>query len=915
MYLDGYMNKVKTEKRGYRQFFVSCTGLVILPVSVALANGLIVTDGTVGSLSGPQILSDANQSFKVNITQEMGSTVGRNLFHSFSEFNINSGQTVTFTGSSALQNVIARVTGPNASDIDGKLQSLIPKADFYFINPHGVTFGQNAKVDVPAAFHVSSADHLQFKDGNLYSATNPGGSNLSSAEPAAFGFLGTSSATNGLIAVDKAKLYVKAGQTLDVVAGTISVEGITTEDSATLKAAAGEMRLVAMRGAGSVTVARDADGGLPLPVEEPTAMNAGPISVNADVFNNTDQFGDLDTAGNGGGRLALWGGDIAFSHSSIYNDNNGPKDASLAKGVDIRSYSLKLDNSFISFDALSSGKAGPVRVQAADSMTLNNYAYIKSNSFADGDAGALAVQAKTLDILAGGNISASTHGLGNAGSVTVTADTLTVDRQDSIRSTGIRSAALSDSVGGKAGNVSVQAAGKLDVLNGGDISSNTFSLGDAGRIDIKAGTLGLFNGGVVSSSTSAQGNAGNISLKADAAVIDSQGNNSRVTGITSQANDGSGHAGDIDIQSGRLDILNGGLVSSSTFAEGNAGDVVVTANAAKVDGRNNSAMVTGIITRANQGSLGRAGNVNIRSLSFDIVNGGNVSSSTFAEGHAGNVSVNADTVSIDGQGSAIATGIFSEAKAESGGQVGQINVQARNAVRLSGNGKISIENAGNILDPSLLMPGGISVTAADIDMNNGSISTNATGNVSAGNVSVNFSHWLTMDPSFIRTTANTGNGGKIIVSGGELIFLQNSGFITTVSGSDSNGGDISVPAGMLVMDNGVIQANAVSGTGGNISLNVKALIPSSSMLILGGKPVIWQPTFNLVQAASQAGISGTVSVTTPQLNLSGIIANLGGPQYNENIINQDYCELVAGSYLTRKGAGGLKLKGSDLQLF
>ena len=138
--------------------------------------------------------------------------------------------------------------------------------------------------------------------------------------------------------------------------------------------------------------------------------------------------------------------------------------------------------------------------------------------------------------------------------------------------------------------------------------------------------------------------------------------------------------------------------------------------------------------------------------------------------------------------------------------------------------------------------------------------------------------------------------------------------MTTVKGADSNGGDIFVTANTLLKDTGIIQANAVGGSGGNITLNLKALIPSSNTLVLGGPPVNWQtytPGFNLIQAASQAGINGTVTVTAPQLNLSGIIANLGTPQFDTNIISQDFCGRGIGSSLTRKGAGGLKPKSAD----
>ncbi len=69
---------------------------------------------------------------------------------------------------------------------------------------------------------------------------------------------------------------------------------------------------------------------------------------------------------------------------------------------------------------------------------------------------------------------------------------------------------------------------------------------------------------------------------------------------------------------------------------------------------------------------------------------------------------------------------------------------------------------------------------------------------------------------------------------------------------------------------------------------------------------------NLIQAASQAGVSGALNVTAPQLNLSGVLANPGGPQFDTGLISQDFCDLGEGSSLTRLGHGGLPIKASEM---
>ena len=62
----------------------------------------VVLDGTLGR-SGPVAGPD------YAITSDLGRQVGSNLFHSFSQFSIYSGESATFSGPSAVQNIISRV--------------------------------------------------------------------------------------------------------------------------------------------------------------------------------------------------------------------------------------------------------------------------------------------------------------------------------------------------------------------------------------------------------------------------------------------------------------------------------------------------------------------------------------------------------------------------------------------------------------------------------------------------------------------------------------------------------------------------------------------------------------------------------------------------------------------------------------
>jgi len=126
--------------------------------------------GAAGPLAGPNFA----------IPDTLGQHVGNNLFHSFSQFNLTSGQSATFSGPAGITNVIGRVTGGAPSSIDGTVRSTISGAALWLINPSGLAFGPNARLDVQGSFHASTASYLKLGSGGRFDAANPGASVLTS---------------------------------------------------------------------------------------------------------------------------------------------------------------------------------------------------------------------------------------------------------------------------------------------------------------------------------------------------------------------------------------------------------------------------------------------------------------------------------------------------------------------------------------------------------------------------------------------------------------------------------------------------------------------------------------------------------------------------------------------------------------
>src|SRR3954470_16478322 len=478
----------------------------------------IVTDGTVG----PKVSLRGGQ---VEIGADLGTRRGGNLFHSFEKFGIATGQTATFTGPGTIRNVISRVTGGEVSSIDGTLASRVGQADLYFLNPAGVMFGPNARLDVPGSFHVSTAHELRFADGVSFSALDKTGSGLTVAPPEAFGFLDR---PPGRIRVDQSELRLNAGKALSLVGGDIDISG---GSPGSISTTAGTVTLTSLTGAGQ---SRVSDGAV-------DAARQGTIRLSNQAA--------IDVSGNGGGTIRLRGGVLVAENSArLAANSTGERDHTGI--IDVQAPTMRLDNSVVEADAHSSGRGGTIMIAAGDLQVRN-----------------------------GGQISANTFGTGDAGTVSVTADRLFISHDGAPADTGITSRNARGSTG--AGGRGEVTAGDLQVHTGGVISATTFGAGDAGtvsvtadrllisrdgaptntefvsnanaggaggRIEVTAGDLQVLNGGQIRANTAGAGDAGTVSVRADRLLISGDGardptGRPAVTGIDSSAGPGATGAG------------------------------------------------------------------------------------------------------------------------------------------------------------------------------------------------------------------------------------------------------------------------------------------------------------------------------------------------------------------------------------
>ncbi|MFM7405801.1 MAG: filamentous hemagglutinin N-terminal domain-containing protein [Cuspidothrix sp.] len=172
------MNKIKHIQnftQGKVSFSVVMRTIALLPIvllspaKIALAQ--ITPDTTLGN-ENSSITSGVNIKGAVGDLITGGVTKESNLFHSFSEFNINNGQRVYFDNPANINNIFSRVTGNNVSNILGTL-GVNGNANLFLLNPNGIIFGKDAVLDIQGSFFATTANSFTFPDGSEFSAINP----------------------------------------------------------------------------------------------------------------------------------------------------------------------------------------------------------------------------------------------------------------------------------------------------------------------------------------------------------------------------------------------------------------------------------------------------------------------------------------------------------------------------------------------------------------------------------------------------------------------------------------------------------------------------------------------------------------------------------------------------------------------
>ncbi|MEW6491698.1 MAG: filamentous hemagglutinin N-terminal domain-containing protein [Cyanobacteriota bacterium] len=665
-------------------------------------------------------------------------------------------------------------------------------------------------------------------------------------------------------------------------------------------------------------------------------------------------------------------GDIAIiAQNAVYlGGNNAYITSATVQGgvsnagnITINAGSLFVDGgSFINANTFGTGDAGNIDINVRDLVSLRqtnyggNLTVIESKvaSGAVGNGGNINIRAGSLLIEGAAGLQTHTqpNGRGNAGNVFVQVDdsvsfidggliysavepggqgsagTIEIFAPNAVTISGVNpesgfSSGLFTNTGvltsGQAGSISVNT-GVLRVQNGAVVDASTSNGSDGGNVTISANRLELTGGGQLLSVTRDGGNAGNVNLNiADTVTISGSDPNflSRLTqfgrnvvtnedaasGIYTDASVGStGNSGNLSMSTRQLTVSDGGQILTSSFGTGDAGELSIAATDSINVVNPNSRIIT-----SSFGSTGNGGKLSISTNQLNVSEAAEVSTNSFGAGKAGDLLINVtDLMNVSNQG-LVSTG------SSDSGNGGKLSISTR---------QLDVKDGGQITTASTGtgIAGDLSITATDsINIVNGSyLGASPLERGTAGNTLIETAKLSIRNGSAISSsTLGAGDAGDITIRAIDSIEVVNSSKLSADTLGSGNGGNLNIETNTLSIQDSEVSTGTLrgsSGQGGTLNLSADDTVEISGVGGLvtatlgqgkGGDIQLWANSLSLTNGGSITSLSdGQDKAGNITVNLRGNLRSSGG--------NISASSLSAGGGDINITADDTRLRGSSL---
>lgn len=812
-----------------------------------------------------------------------GARRGANLFHSFSEFNIGNGQRIDFANPVGVDRILTRVTGSDRSNILGTL-GVLGNADFFLINPNGIVFGANAKLDIRGSFLASTASSIQFADGSEFSAVNPQAPPLLTINLAPG--LQYGSHARGAAIVSQADLQV--GQQLVLVADQLDIQGqLQAGSDLTLQAEQIQIRDTELRPTEIVAGNRLlVEGNQSIDIAA-LSHPVSRLSAGGDLVLRSTGVISGDTHFYSGGEFRVEQlpgvlGDLVSLNDPIIRANGNVSLASYAgaslhilaggrvtiPGNVIVGTPDGTGNAIVETVRLSDGST--VAINGQQEPTIDIRAGINWQSPPGNTVSGTLPAIPTFAAATGADITIGNIGIfnaltGNGGRVL-----LTNQYQPNPTLSGNITVGIVDGRGSARGS-SITLDSRNGITTNGTIVTSASATGIGGDITLLAnGTIRV--PAVISSSGGA---AGNLTLKSNESIL-LPGGLITTTNLANVPLNPGQSGGNIRLEAPTVLTSRGGTIRSLASGSVPGGNITIAADSVVLS-EANTTTPEGIFTQVSPGARGKGGDIQIRTRSFTARDGAGIFAVTFGAGNNGNITIEAsDAIVLRDINPALGPGgITNLVQRDATGSGGNVALTTRSLTVANG-AQVSSStrgrgNTGNVrIDATeSVQLSGISSTGSSSGIGH-LVGFTAQGN--GGTVEINTPVLLLRDGGTIGSgTQGGGNGGNVLIHADQItldgIGRQGASGITVAAdtGATGNGGRITIGTQQLRILNGgqIASTTNVVGNAGRIEITA-----TNGVTIDGTGTTGFDSGILSTVRANGRGWGGDVQITTPTLTLT-----------------------------------------------
>lgn len=219
------------------------------------------------------------------------------------------------------------------------------------------------------------------------------------------------------------------------------------------------------------------------------------------------------------------------------------------------------------------------------------------------------------------------------------------------------------------------------------------------------------------------------------------------------------------------------------------------------------------------------------------------------------------------------------------GPGGTLTVNATESVQVAGTGTVGSDQVASTLFTqanSRGKAGDLNITTRSLNVRDGAgVSVSGEGTGPAGNLAIK-ANSIRLNQGRLTAETQAGSGANINLQDLDSLVMRDRSLVSARAFNEANGGDVTIRAdnGFIVTvpgENSDLIANASKGRGGNIQITTQGIFGIEERRAIPGNGT------NDIDASSQFGVNGVVTINTPGVDPTQGLVNLPNEPVNVEV--------------------------------